>query len=82
MINTIDAIIIYVEFFLYFVGMFLIGCYALTKTSTNDQFILGGRTLGPWVSGISSGASDMSSWLILGLPGAAYAGFGKSITTD
>ncbi|MGH1542004.1 MAG: sodium/proline symporter [Arenicella sp.] len=74
MINTIDAIIIYVEFFLYFVGMFLIGCYALTKTSNNDQFVLGGRTLGPWVSGISSGASDMSSWLILGLPGAAYAG--------
>ncbi|MGH1539134.1 MAG: sodium/proline symporter [Arenicella sp.] len=74
MINTLDAIIIYIDFFIYFVAMFLLGCYALTKTQGNEGFIIGGRSVGPVTSAISAGASDMSSWLILGLPGAVYAG--------
>lgn len=74
MIDSTHAIIIYIDFFLYFVAMFLLGCYALTKTQSNEGYILGGRTVGPYTSAISAGASDMSSWLILGLPGAVYAG--------
>ena len=50
-----------------------IGYYSMKQTSNNDDFIIGGRTLGPFTTAISAGASDMSSWLLLGLPGAIFA---------
>ena len=58
---------------LYFIGMLAIGVYAWRK-STNDVsgYLLGGRRLSPSVAALSAGASDMSGWLLLGLPGAAY----------
>ncbi len=58
---------------LYFVGMIAIGLYAWRK-STNDiaGYMLGGRQLSPSVAALSAGASDMSGWLLLGLPGALY----------
>jgi SSS family solute:Na+ symporter/sodium/proline symporter len=58
---------------LYFIGMLAIGVYAWRK-STDDVsgYLLGGRRLSPSVAALSAGASDMSGWLLLGLPGAAY----------
>ncbi|WP_455429737.1 sodium/proline symporter PutP [Metabacillus idriensis] len=58
---------------IYFVGMLLIGFYAYKK-STDDVsgYMLGGRGLGPAVTALSAGASDMSGWMLMGLPGAMY----------
>ncbi len=64
---------LYIQFGLYLVLMLGIGYYSMTRTKNNQDFIIGGRTLGPVTSAISAGASDMSSWLLLGLPGAVYA---------
>ncbi len=64
--------LLYVQFGLYLVLMLGIGVYSMKKTNTNTDFIIGGRTLGPFTSAISAGASDMSSWLLLGLPGAVF----------
>jgi sodium/proline symporter len=50
-----------------------IGYYSMRRTKDNEDFIIGGRSLGPITSAISAGASDMSSWLLLGLPGAVFA---------
>jgi sodium/proline symporter len=53
--------------------MLAIGYYSMRKSQNNYDYIVGGRTLGPVTSAISAGASDMSSWLLLGLPGAVFA---------
>ncbi|WP_418346529.1 sodium/proline symporter PutP [Sphingorhabdus lutea] len=51
-----------------------IGLYAWRKSTSNSgEYLLGGRQLGPAVTALSAGASDMSGWLLLGLPGALYA---------
>lgn len=56
---------------LYFLLMILIGLYAYRKSTSNvDEFLLGGRKLGPAVTALSAGAADMSGWLLMGLPGA------------
>ncbi|TGY89228.1 sodium/proline symporter PutP [Marinicauda algicola] len=57
----------------YFVVMIAIGLYGF-KESTSDSsgYLLGGRKLGPAVTSLSAGASDMSGWMLLGLPGAMY----------
>ncbi len=65
--------ILYVQFALYLVLMIGIGIYSMRKTKSNTDFIIGGRTLGPFTTAISAGASDMSSWLLLGVPGAVFA---------
>lgn len=57
----------------YMVGMLLIGYYAYKRTSNLSDYMLGGRTLGPAVTALSAGASDMSGWLMMGLPGAMFA---------
>lgn len=58
---------------LYFVLMLAIGVYAWRKTAnTSEGFLLAGRDLSPSVTALSAGASDMSGWLLLGLPGALY----------
>jgi sodium/proline symporter len=51
-----------------------IGFAAWRYTNSLDDYILGGRSLGSFVTAMSAGASDMSGWLLLGLPGALYAG--------
>ncbi|MBL1376566.1 sodium/proline symporter PutP [Zobellella iuensis] len=60
-------------FIVYLIGMMAIGYYAYKRTANSADYFLGGRSLGPWPSAISAGASDMSGWLLLGLPGYAYA---------
>ncbi|WP_132999309.1 sodium/proline symporter PutP [Luteimonas arsenica] len=59
-------------FLVYLAGMLLIGYYAWRSTKSFDDYILGGRRLGPAVTALSAGASDMSGWLMMGLPGALY----------
>ncbi|WP_417622299.1 sodium/proline symporter PutP [Parasphingorhabdus sp.] len=59
---------------LYFFAMLAIGLYAWRKsTDSSEGYLLGGRQLSPAVAALSAGASDMSGWLLLGLPGALYA---------
>jgi sodium/proline symporter len=62
-----------IQFGLYLLLMLGIGYYSMRKTKNNEDFIIGGRSLGPITSAVSAGASDMSSWLLLGLPGAVFA---------
>ena len=58
---------------IYFVAMVWIGFAANARTEDLDDYMLGGRRLHPAVSALSAGASDMSAWLLMGLPGAVYA---------
>ncbi|BCN26818.1 sodium/proline symporter PutP [Vibrio alfacsensis] len=60
-------------FVAYLLIMVAIGVYAYKRTSNSSDYFLGGRSLGPWPAALSAGASDMSGWLLLGLPGYAYA---------
>ncbi|NLW65797.1 MAG: sodium/proline symporter PutP [Clostridiales bacterium] len=46
--------------------------YAKRSNENSDNYFIGGRTLGPWVTAMSAEASDMSGWLLMGLPGVAY----------
>lgn len=59
---------------LYFGAMIGIGLYAFKKTTGGEDYMLGGRQLHPFVAALSAGASDMSGWLLMGLPGALYMG--------
>lgn len=60
-------------FIAYLVLMLAIGVIAYQRTKNSSDYFLGGRSLGPWPAALSAGASDMSGWLLLGLPGYAYA---------
>lgn len=64
-----------IVFCLYLVFMVGIGIYFFTKTKQgNDKtYFLGGRKMGPWVTALSAGASDMSAWVLMGLPASIYA---------
>ena len=65
---------IIVSLALYFILMIAIGLYAQRQsTSDSEGYLLAGRNLPPSVAALSAGASDMSGWLLLGLPGALYA---------
>ena len=56
-----------------------IGLIYSKRNQRSEDFYLGGRSLGPWVTAMSAEASDMSSWLLMGLPGLAYlTGFGEA----
>lgn len=62
-----------ITFVVYLGAMLFIGLWAYRKTENLSDYILGGRSLGAWPSALSAGASDMSGWLLLGMPGYAYA---------
>lgn len=58
---------------LYFVAVLTIGfVYAKRSNSSTAEYFLGGRGVGPWLTALSAEASDMSGWLLMGLPGVAY----------
>jgi len=61
-----------ITFIFYIVAMIGIGLYAYKATTDFSDYILGGRSLGSVVTALSAGASDMSGWLLMGLPGAIY----------
>ena len=65
-------LIILITIIIYLLIVLLIGIYYTNKNKNVDDFYLGGRTLGPWVTAMSAEASDMSGWLLMGLPGLAY----------
>src|SRR5688572_28806962 len=62
-----------ITFAIYLLAMIAIGFVAWRSTKSFDDYILGGRSLGSYVTALSAGASDMSGWLLLGLPGALWA---------
>jgi sodium/proline symporter len=67
-----------VTFIAYFVLLLGIGLYFYRKNVSIEDYLLGGRSMGPWVTALSAQASDMSGWLLMGLPGAIYlAGTGN-----
>ena len=61
-----------IAFIVYVVIVLAIGVYAYVRTKNASDYFLGGRNLSPAVAAISAGASDMSGWVLLGLPGYAY----------
>ena len=68
--STFDPTLI--TFLFYIVAMVVIGLIAYRATTNFSDYILGGRRLGSFVTALSAGASDMSGWLLMGLPGAIY----------
>ena len=69
---TSQQIQILVAMVIYMAAVILIGVYFSKKANkSSDDYFLGGRTLGPWVTAMSAEASDMSGWLLMGLPGVA-----------
>ena len=62
----------HITFGVYLIIVLLIGLAAYYSTKSFDDYILGGRSLGPFVTAMSAGASDMSGWLLMGLPGAVF----------
>lgn len=71
---SIDQICILISIVVYLAGMLYIGFYCTKKGADEGagNFYLGGRQLGPVVTAMSAEASDMSSWLLMGMPGVAY----------
>nr|WP_263325819.1 sodium/proline symporter PutP [Neobacillus sp. Marseille-Q6967] len=61
-----------ISIIIYLIGMLLIGWMAARMTKNLSDYVLGGRRLSAGVAALSAGASDMSGWLMLGLPGAVY----------
>ena len=73
-----DNIIVLCAFAAYLVMMIVIGFVYSKNTKNNEDYFLGGRNLGGWTAAISAQASDMSGWLLMGLPGSVYlAGTGE-----
>ena len=78
MSNT-DTIVILIAFAAYLVLMIVIGAIYMKNTNNSEDYFLGGRGLSGWVAALSAQASDMSGWLLMGLPGTVYAlGTGQS----
>lgn len=71
-VMSISQIGMLVAMIAYLILMLIIGFWASKKNSNVSDFYLGGRKLGPFVTAMSAEASDMSSWLLMGLPGLAY----------
>ncbi len=75
--NTAELVV----FIIYLVFMIGIGVYFFlrSKGANEKDYFLGGRQMGAWVSALSAGASDMSAWVLMGLPASIYAaGMGQS----
>lgn len=67
------TVIISLTFVVYLAFVLWIGLIAYRRTRNAEDYFLGGRNLPPFVAALSAGASDMSGWLLIGLPGYAYA---------
>jgi len=68
---TITNVVILIAIAFYLIGLIIIGAVFSRKNKNTDDFYLGGRKLGPIVTAMSAEASDMSSWLLMGLPAVA-----------
>ena len=69
---TQEKICMLIAMGIYMVAVVVIGVICAKRNKTTDDFYLGGRKLSPLVAAMSAEASDMSSWLLMGLPGLAY----------
>jgi sodium/proline symporter len=69
---TSNNLITALAFALYLGSMICIGIVTYKKTHSTSDYFLGGRSVGPWFTALSAEASDMSGWLLMGLPGVAY----------
>ena len=68
-----DTVQIMIAMAIYMIVVIVIGiAFARRANKSSEDYFLGGRTLGPWVTAMSAEASDMSGWLLMGLPGVAY----------
>ena len=70
-----------IVFVIYLIFLICIGVYFFLKSRTGGEktYFLGGRQMGPWVSALSAGASDMSAWVLMGLPASIYSlGLGQA----
>ena len=68
-----DTIQILIAMVIYMAVVIILGVtFAKKANASSDAYFLGGRSLGPWVTAMSAEASDMSGWLLMGLPGVAY----------
>ena len=68
-----DTTTILIIFVLYLLSMIGVGLFFFRKKMNNSEYVLGGRSLNPWVASMSAQASDMSGWLLTGLPVLAFA---------
>ena len=74
-------IIVFIGYFVILLGVALVFYFNGSNKNEKDYF-LGGRSMGPWVTAMSAQASDMSAWLLMGLPGSILAfGFGDRKST-
>tara|TARA_R110002095_G_scaffold188680_4_gene166164 strand:+ start:362 stop:1846 length:1485 start_codon:yes stop_codon:yes gene_type:complete len=74
--NNQNMYVVWATFLVYLIMMLGLGIVAYRRTNNLSDYILGGRSIGPTTAALSAGASDMSGWLLLGLPGyALVAGF-------
>lgn len=71
-------LIVFIVYFLFMLGIGLVFFFK-SKGGGEKDYFLGGRQMGPWVSALSAGASDMSAWVLMGLPASVYAaGMGQT----
>lgn len=71
--SQMSMLAIVIAFAVYLCFMIYIGVWSMRKTNNTEDFFLGGRGLNSWVAALSAQASDMSGWLLMGLPGSVYA---------
>lgn len=78
-----DRLQIFIAMFIYVAVVIAIGVlFARRASSSSKNYLIGGRSLGPWVTAMGAEASDMSGWLLMGLPGVAYwAGLSEAFWT-
>ena len=67
-----EIVLRFLAFVLYLTAMIYVGLRYMHKNNSSADFFLGGRNVGPWMTALSAEASDMSGWLLMGLPGVAY----------
>ena len=76
MFNT--ELLVFIAYFLFMLGIGLV-FFMKSKGGGEKDYFLGGRKMGAWVSALSAGASDMSAWVLMGLPASVYAaGMGQT----
>ena len=68
-----NIVVVLAAFAAYLILMVVVGAVYMKKTKNSEDYFLGGRGLSGWVAALSAQASDMSGWLLMGLPGTVYA---------
>ena len=70
--NNTTELVVFIIYFLFMIGVGVF-FFLRSKNGGEKEYFLGGRKMGPWVSALSAGASDMSAWVLMGLPASVYA---------